>query len=222
VKSKYFNNTFLMIRLSIILLLLLTFTSRGQEPSAVKEKTFGIGLVPQYAITNGTRIDLDFRLPSPRHWLVVAPQFYIVNKNSTLWNFNEMSGVGIDVQHRIYLGEMDEARGVYFAWGPVFQLYSVKDQGLAAYNFQEGDVNYIGLKNDVIHTRITKFGGNLLFGYQPPLKGAFFLDFYLGTGIRFSYDNRKSGLHGYYNDWWGDLGYSGTLMTGAFRFGVYF
>ena len=211
-----------MNRLTVFLLLLLTFPSWGQDPSVIKEKTFGLGLVPQYSIINGTRIDLDFRLRNPRQWLVVAPQFYIVNKHSTLWNFDEMAGVGIDLQHRIFLGEQDGPKGVYFAWGPVFQLYSVKDQGLAAYNFQEGDVTYIGLRDEPIHTRIYKMGGNLLFGYQPPLNGAFYLDFYLGTGIRFSFDNRQSGLHGYYNEWWGDLGYSGTLLTGGFRFGVYF
>jgi hypothetical protein len=211
-----------MNRLKLILLLCIPLSLWGQEQTEVKEKTFGVGLVPQYAITSGTRIDLDFRLPAPRQWLVVAPQFYISDNNSNMWNFNEMAGFGIDLQHRIYLGKTDIPRGAYFAWGPVFHWVSVKDQGLAAYNFKEGDVTYIGLNEEMIHTNIYKMGGNLIFGYQPLLDGVFYLDFYLGTGIRFSFDNRKSGLHSYYNDWWGDLGYSGTLLVGGVRFGVFF
>jgi hypothetical protein len=211
-----------MIRLILFFLILIPSCIYGQETAVAKEKTFGIGIVPQYAISNGTRIDLDFRLPFKKQWLVVAPQFYIVSKNSNLWDFNEMAGVGIDLQHRIYLGEKNEPKGFYFAYGPVLQYFSVKDRGLAAYNFKEGDVTYIGLNEEMIHTNIYKMGGNLIVGYQPVLNNSLYLDFYLGTGVRFSFDNRKSGLHSYYNEWWGDLGYSGTLMVGGFRFGIFF
>ena len=44
-----------MIRFFSIIFLLLPFLLAGQTEVAVpKEKKFGIGLVPQYAITNGT------------------------------------------------------------------------------------------------------------------------------------------------------------------------
>ena len=211
-----------MIRLLFVSLFLLPFSVWCQEIPEIKKNNFGIGLVPQYGIIHGTRIDLDFRLRSPRQWLIAAPQLYLVTKNSSLWNFNEMSGAGIDVQHRIYLGKNDIPKGAYFAYGPVFQYFSVKDEGLAAYDFREGDVNYIGLNETTLQTKIYKLGGNLIFGYQTLLDEVVYFDFYLGTGMRFSFDNRKSGLHSYYNEWWGDLGYSGTLMVGGFRFGVYF
>lgn len=211
-----------MTRYILSLLLLVSVMASGQKADLVKEKHFGIGMVPQYSIINGTRIDFDYRLPSKNQWLVVAPQLYIAGRNSSLWDFNEMAGAGIEIQHRLFLGEKSEPKGAYFAYGPVFQFYSVKDDGLASYTFQENQVTYIGLEENTISTLIYKFGGNLIFGYQALISKTLYLDFYLGTGARFSFDNRKSGLHSYYNDWWGDMGYSGTLMVGGMRIGIYF
>jgi hypothetical protein len=63
---------------------------------------------------------------------------------------------------------------------------------------------------------------NLIFGLYFLIMDNFYLDSDIGNGIRFSFDNQTTGLHDYYNDWWGDMGYSGTLMVGGFRFGVLF
>jgi hypothetical protein len=193
----------------------------GQE-IAFKEKTFGIGMVPQYAFSNGTRIDFDVRLSEKGHWLIVAPQLYISSGASGLWDYDRLFGTGLDLQHRIFLRQKPDPLGAYLAYGLVFQHFSVRDQGLEAYGFKEGDDNYIGLNEKMIRTNIFKFGGNLIFGYQTVLSESLYLDFYLGSGIRFSYDNRKTGLHSYYNKSWVDLGYSGTLMVGGFRLGLLF
>jgi hypothetical protein len=210
-----------MIRLIILFFFFLALGLSGQE-MAMKEKTFGISMVPQYAFSNGTRIDFDVRLSEKGHWLVVGPQLYISNGTSGIWNYDRLTGTGIDLQHRIFLRHKPEPTGTYLAYGPVIQFFSVRDQGLEAYGFKEGDDNYIGLNEKMIRTNIFKLGGNLIFGYQTVLSETLYLDFFLGTGIRFSYDNRKSGLHSYYNKSWVDLGYSGTLMVGGFRFGLMF
>jgi len=106
-----------MNRFFTIILLLFPFLLAGQTEVAVpKEKKFGIGLVPQYAITSGTRIDFDIRLPGKNQWLVVAPQLYLVTENSNLWNFEEMTGVGIDLQHRIFIGQGKDPRWAYLAY----------------------------------------------------------------------------------------------------------
>lgn len=209
-----------MYRIITLFLLSLPLFLSGQTEPAAREKTFGIGLVPQYAITNGTRIDFDIKLPGRNQWLVVAPQLYVVTENSNMWDFNEMSGFGLELQHRFFLNDDQKAGGPYLAYGPVFQYFSVKDEGLASYGFQEDNVEYIGLNQQMIQTRILKMGGNLIFGYQLVASRSFYFDFYLGTGIRLSFDNKKSGLHNYYNEWWGDMGYSGTLLVGGFRLGL--
>lgn len=109
----------------------------------------------------------------------------------------------------------------YFSYGPVFNYFSVKDDGLTAQNYEDEGGNYIQLTESEMTTNIYKIGGNVIFGLQCLIDN-FYIDFYAGTGMRFSYDNKTSGLHSYYNDWWGDMGYSGTLMVGGFRFGVMF
>lgn len=186
------------------------------------QATFGIGVVPQYAISNGMRMDLDFRINDKNHWLVIAPQFYLRNDPSFTWDYNSMSGVGVELQHKVFLKRKFRMVNPYFAYGPVFNYFSVKDDGLTARAFAEDGGNYIGLTEDEMTTRIYKFGGNIIFGLHYFMMDNLYLDAYVGTGIRFSYDNQTSGLHGYYNDWWLDMGYSGTLMVGGIRFGVMF
>ena len=206
----------------IIILLILPCFVFGQENNTIQKPSFKLGIVPQYAISNGTRIDLDFQLNNPKHWLVFAPQLYISNRDNLGWNYNSMFGAGIEVQHKIFLNEKKSNRGVYVAYGPVFNYFNVKDDGFVASNFIDNGGNYIDLQEDEIATGIFKFGANLIFGIEFTISERFYFDPYIGTGIRLSVDNRTTGLHGYYNDWWGDLGYSGTLMVGGARFGVNF
>ena len=73
-----------------------------------------------------------------------------------------------------------------------------------------------------ITTHIYKFGGNFIIGAQIVIGQVMYIDPYIGLGIRFSFDDQSKGLHGYYNEWWGDMGYSGTLMVGGVRFGLIF
>ncbi len=194
----------------------------AQETPGIPEKKTGIGVVPQYAIMNGFRTDIDIRLNKPGQWLVFGPQFYINTGNSDLWSYEELSGFGIDLSHRIYMKSKTQPKGPYLAYGPVLQYFSIRDNGLVSYVFEESGSEYIGLHDDLIHTNIFKFGGNLMIGLQALISDVFYIDTYLGTGIRFSYDDRVKGLHGYYNDGWLDLGYSGTLIVGGVRFGVVF
>lgn len=207
----------------LILFLLFPLVSFSQETPETAElpARYGVGIVPQYAIVNGIRVDFDFRLNGRGQWLVLAPQAYISSSNNS-WDYYNMTGTGIEIQHKLFLNEFKNRGGTYFAYGPVFNYFSVNDDGLVARNFIENGGNYIGLVDDEINTKIFKIGGNVIFGLQLVLNRNFYLDTYVGTGIRFSFDNKTTGLHEYYNDWWGDMGYSGTLIVGGFRFGVLF
>ena len=208
--------------LFILLFLPWILLSQPISEKAMEQKSFGLGIVPQYAISNGFRVDLDFKLNDKNHWLVVAPQLYISSRTNLDWDYNSMVGTGVELQHKIYLKKEQAQRNVYFAYGPVFNYFSVKDDGLTAREFVENGGNYIGLVEDEMTTAIYKIGGNLIFGIQFIILENFYLDSYIGTGMRFSFDNQTTGLHNYYNEWWGDMGYSGTLMVGGFRFGVLF
>ncbi len=206
---------------SLILFFPLFLSAQNQDGNEPENKTFGLGLVPQYAITNGLRVDLDFKLNDKNHWLVAAPQFYF-RQNPDLWDYNSMFGLGIELQHKIYLKREFKMVNPYIAYGPVVNYFSVREDGYEAYEFNENGGNYIGLSDGEMTTKIFKMGGNLIFGIHFLMLDRLFLDFYAGAGMRFSIDDKTSGLHEHYNDWWGDMGYSGTLMTGGVRLGVMF
>jgi hypothetical protein len=215
-----------IINLKIVSILFFCFplllAAQNLPDEAPEPATFGIGVVPQYAISNGMRIDLDFRLNDKNQWLVVAPIVFISNESNLDWDYNSMVGAGIEIQHKVFLNRQFKSVNPYFSYGPVFNYFSVKDDGLTAREFAENGGNYIGLAEDEITTRIFKMGGNLIFGLHYFVMDNLYVDAFVGTGIRFSFDDQTTGLHGYYNEWWGDMGYSGTLMVGGFRFGVMF
>ncbi len=212
-----------MRHLASILFLLPILVSAQHNSEEISEQiSFGLGVVPQYAILNGMRIDLDFRLNNNNHWLVVSPLVFISNKPNLNWNYNSMVGTGIEIQHKLFLTHNLKTVNPYISYGPVFNYFSVKDDGLTAQEFTENGADYIRLTEDEITTKIFKTGGNLIFGLHVFVMDNLYFDTYVGTGIRFAFDNKTTGFHGYHNEWWGDMGYSGTLMVGGFRFGVMF
>jgi len=215
------KNTLTKTLSAFLLFFPLFITAQNTTEEKPERKNFAIGLVPFYAISNGMRVDLDIRLNDKNQWLVLAPQVYVSNNSNFNWDYNSMSGVGIELQHKIFIDRNIKKVNPYFSYGPVFNYFSVKDDGLTAQNYEDEGGNYIQLTESEMTTNIYKIGGNVIFGLQCLIDN-FYIDFYAGTGMRFSYDNKTSGLHSYYNDWWGDMGYSGTLMVGGFRFGVMF
>ena len=218
------NFNILKMRYLITVLFLLPILASAQHncEDFNEQKSFGLGVVPQYAISNGMRIDLDFRLNNKNQWLVVSPLVFLNNKPKFNWDYNSMVGTGIEVQHKLFLTGHLKMGNPYISYGPVFNYFSVKDDGLTARKFTENGGNYIGLTEDEITTKIFKIGGNLIFGLHLFVMDNLYFDTFVGTGIRFAFDNKTTGFHGYYNEWWGDMGYSGTLMVGGFRFGVMF
>jgi len=208
----------------LLLLLMVPFSVLGQtEKNPLAESNFSFGIVPQYTFTKGLRADLDFRLNNKNNWLVVAPQLYVSNEDTYSSDYNSMWGAGIELQHKIFMKKDLDKRGIYFAYGPTFHLFSVKDEGLTAQAYEEDGGNYIGLEEGgEMTTHIYKFGGNFIIGAQIVIGKVMYIDPYIGIGMRFSFDDQSSGLHGYYNEWWSDMGYSGTLMVGGVRFGLIF
>lgn len=205
-------------------LLILPTLLFAQDEPAEKSKSFNIGIVPQYAFINGTRLDFDFRLNNKGHWLVVAPQFYINNDGSLNWNwdYNRMSGTGIDLQHRFYFKNHSSPLGPYIAYGPVFQYFSIKEDALAPHHYTENGSAYFELKEQEITTNMFKFGGNLNMGIQMIALDQIYVDCYVGTGFRLSYNNRDKGLSKRFDSWWSSMGYSGSILNLGVRLGLTF
>ena len=207
--------------LSGLLVFILSFSLSAQEFKPL-EKNRAIGLVPQYAFLNGLRMDLDFRLrkDSPQ-WLVVAPQVYMSSEDPALWDFDQVWGLGMELQHRYFLkpGVM-LPKGVYLGYGPVFQYFSIDDTRLHSEEVIENGIPYTVVRYGDVTTNLYKVGMTATAGVQILAYETVYFDLYAGAGIRFSFDDQSSGLHRIYNDWWGDYGYSGTLMTLGLRIGL--
>ncbi len=204
-------------------LLLAPILNCAQKDTSEELKTFSVGIVPQYSIMGGMRADLDFRLNEKNHWLVVSPLFFYDDGNLGFSDYEKMVGTGIELQHKIFLHKNDpQPKGAYIAYGPVFNYFSVEDEGFISHIFEEEGKEYIRLENSSVNTNVFKFGGNFIIGLQTIINDFFYLDAYIGTGIRLSFDNKTSGIHDYYNDGWLDLGYSGTMLVGGVRLGIAF
>lgn len=211
------------MRKIFIILLILPFSLYSQTTDNRSEtKSFSLGIVPQYTAINGMRFDLDFRLKNkPNHYLVLAPQVYVSTRGNWDWDYKNMAGAGLELQHKIFLNDVAVKDAIYLAYGPVFNFFSVTDEGLTVKEFIDNGGNYIGLVEQDMTTNIFKLGGNFLIGVKFTLGGSLYIDPYIGMGIRFSFDDKTTGFHGYYNEWWGDMGYSGTLLVGGIRLGVF-
>ncbi|PIF06430.1 MAG: hypothetical protein CSA36_01715 [Draconibacterium sp.] len=206
----------------LLFLLIIPGLAYSQISEPENEKNFSLGIVPQYAIVSGFRVDLDFKLNDKNHWILVAPQLYINNNSTVLHNYNNMFGAGLELQHKIYLKKNLEKVNFYLAYGPTFNYFSVAEDQLLAENFTESGSNYIKLVEGETTTNIYKLGGNLIMGIRFIIGNNLYMETYIGSGIRLSFDNKTDGLHKHYDDWWGDMGYSGTLMVGGYKFGITF
>ncbi len=183
-----------------------------------------IGLVPQYTIVGGFRMDYERRIsPKSNQWIIASPQVYMVTNGRLGHDFVDLNGFGIDMKHRIFLAESTlEPKGFYFEYGPMFQQYKIKDERTYTEKYFEDGIEYYTIKTGVLTTKLMKLGGNFHLGYQWLLGQKAFLDLFAGPGIRISFDDRNEGFSPWYNDMWIDYGYSGTLLDGGLRVGFYF
>jgi len=183
-----------------------------------------VGFVPQYTITGGLRFDIDLSLSkASNQWLILSPQVYVVTGTRFSHDFKEMWGVGLDVKHRIFLRPFSmKPRGYYVQYGGMFQYFSMTDNRQYVEPYTEDGVQYYSVVQGEINTKVYKFGGNFHLGYQWLIGDKVYFDIYTGAGIRISHNNHNDGFDNWYNNAWADYGYSGTLLDGGFRVGVYF
>jgi hypothetical protein len=180
-------------------------------------------MVPQYAFVNGFRPDFDFRLGKAKNqWLIVSPQIYLSSERNGLFKYNNMWGTGLEIQHRHYLkAGNNQPEGAYLGYGPVFQHFSIDEERLYSEKVIENGIEYTFIKYGPVTTNINKFGFTLTSGYQALISNVVYFDFYIGAGIRLSFDDSgTSGFSRIYNGWYGGYGYSGTMITAGVRVGM--
>jgi len=215
----------MMKKFAVILFFLTSLASLGfaQEKATFGIRT-GIGFVPQYAISGGMRLDIDFSLSkTSNQWLLVSPQVFWVTGGRYGHDFESLYGAGIDVKHKIYLKpESMKPQGVYVQYGTMFQYFSITDYQEYTETYIENGIEYYTVTEGEVTIGLYKFGGNFHLGYQWLIGDKVYFDTYAGAGIRISHNSLNEGFDTLYNDFWVDYGYSGTLLDAGFRVGVYF
>jgi hypothetical protein len=209
--------------LFIVFVTLVTYSGFGQNKDSIMPR-MGIGFVPQYTISGGMRFDIDRRISkTSNQWLIISPQVFMVSGNRFGHDFKELSGFGLDLKHKIYLKPNTmKPVGFYAQYGVMFQYFSITENRQYTELVSENGVEYYEVTEGDLNTKLYKFGGNFHIGYQWLVNDKVYFDLYSGAGIRISHNNQKDGFDTWYNNYWVDYGYSGTLLDAGFRVGFYF
>ena len=184
----------------------------------------GVGFVPQYTISGGLRFDIDRSISkTSNQWLIISPQVFMLTGMRYDHDFEQLSGVGMDLKHKIYLKPNSmKPLGFYAQYGIMFQYFSITENRQYTESYIENGNEYYEVVEGELDTKLYKYGGNFHLGYQWLVGDKVYFDIYTGAGIRISHNNHTEGLDTRYNNYWVDYGYSGTLLDAGFRVGVYF
>jgi len=183
----------------------------------------GVGFVPQYTISGGLRFDIDRSISkTSNQWLIISPQVFMLTGTRYNHDFEELWGVGMDVKHKIFLKPANmKPSGYYVQYGVMFQYFSITEKREHTESYTEDGAEYYTVFKGEVNSRVNKFGGNFNLGYQWLIGDKVYFDIYAGAGIRISHNSNFDGFDTWYNNSWADYGYSGTLLDGGFRVGVY-
>lgn len=206
----------------ILILILLVFTFVNQsfaQKDTLKLKGSIYSFVPQYLINHGIRLDYERQI-TPRSLIQFCPQFYLGEKksrnSSDLYyeessnddDFNNITGFGINIYHKIFANQNFLKNGIYFSYGISYSYFDI--------DYYE---DYLG---ETINASayINKYGADLLLGYQFFFRNKLSLDIYTGVGTRFSNmstngENKERFSSNYFG-----YNYNGNLLHGGVRIGL--
>lgn len=217
----------------ILTIAILSLTAGAQDSIS----TLSCSWVPQYLAEHGMRVDLDLRLKKAASWIVIAPQVYLDHryagphvddfgfflKKNDEYYYEEMYGFGLEVHHRIYMQNRAIPEGLYFSYSLYYMHFNIKylEYGWETTDYDEDlDVLTYGLHN--FDAAIDKFGPNIMFGYQMNLTDNFFIDLYMGAGLRYSIIDISEYSLRNFDDHMTSFGYTGPLPVFALRLGMLF
>lgn len=215
-----------MKKILLILSILCFFTIEiySQEKATFpeqKQSMNAIGFTPQYALINGLKFEYDRRISQKsNHWIIISPHVYIAQNSSISYSFKSLFGFGLDVKHKVFLQKSSNLpKGLYFQYGPAVQRFTIDDDEIISEKYIQNGIEYYKPIRKSVRNNLTKISGNINVGYQFLMQNRFYIDFYLGSGIRVSFDDKNNGYTPLYNDSWLGYGYSGILLDGGMRLG---
>ncbi len=206
----------------ILILILLVFTFANQsfaQKDTLKLKGSIYSFVPQYLINHGIRLDYERQI-TPRSFIQFCPQFYLGEKksrnssdpyyeeSSNEDDFNNITGIGINIYHKIFANQNFLKNGIYFSYGISYSYFDI--------DYYE---DYLG---ETINASayINKYGADLLIGYQFFFKNKLSLDIYTGVGTRFSNMSTNGENKERFSSTYFGYNYNGNLLHGGVRIGL--
>jgi hypothetical protein len=216
-----------------LLLVVGTLPVLSQE-LVVKEQTptLALGFQPQSFSYKAAEIDLDMRL-SPRNWLTIAPKLQFGNPTTNTYFYEATdaikSGFGLGLTYRYFpltskTKKLNDGSGPFVSLGGDFLStdYYYLGNRKVPYTDPLGGIGGYTIEDDYPYNQnVTRIGLSCNIGYNWRIFDIMYLEGYLGVGVRSSgyvYDSEKGFNLGEY-EW--DTGYSGYLVSGGFRFGVF-
>jgi len=218
------------IKYSLFLAILIFFNIFAFSQEQKNEKVI-LFFVPQYLITNGIRLDIDIRKPDSNKWWIISPYYYSDGSSSSSLNpsdqyeynphsYEKMLGYGLGISRKIFITK-NSYKGLYASLGINYKYFAIKgdnfnyveitgDDGLVYYEMQ--DINYT--------VNINSYNGYAIIGQQFNPFSKFYIDLFLGFGIKYSTHSSPENVVIKYNRGNIDYGYSGTQLIGGVRLGV--
>jgi hypothetical protein len=216
------------ITLAVALFIIIASLPRLQAQQVVADShsTF-IMLVPQNLIQNGIAVEIDKRLKNPREWLVIAPTLYYRGQpgtyafsNSSYGDYEELNlkGGRLEVFYRYYLTQGIK-RNLYFSAGGGYRYVAREIKSETWVSYQQDGLTYYRTENLPWEQEVHSFSVKGFMGARFISDHNFSLDFYVGTGMKYSMeqkpDNAPRNLDRVFS-----YGGSGFIFVGGVRMGV--
>lgn len=199
----------------------------------------GIALVPQYAITNTMRLDVDITLKN-KNVITLSPMFSYARHSSLLFSYDDdyyyydddyyydsnepenisLTGGGLKATFRHFFGSFDQNRGPYIGGGLHYRYSYVEYEIDDWVDFIDENGDYITYSTVTKNDNFNQFGADFIIGYQFSLAEHLYGDIYGGWGIRLSdFDEKQSDSN--WDDSIYDVAYAGYLPLIGLRIGIF-
>jgi hypothetical protein len=179
----------------------------------IHNPTLAFSLHPLYTLQNGFRVDFEIHIIK-NQWLIIGPQYFIAENKSMNTFFlagvdrtMDMEGYGVDIYHKIILKTEESIIGPYAAYGIRYNSFNFK-----------ADAENGNTKMDVTNTR---YGFNVLFGYQNVINDKLLIDVYTGCGLQVSNLSGDDGTFADKSNFFMNYNYSGPRFLLGFRIGLF-
>jgi hypothetical protein len=216
----------------IITLLFITVCSLFSHAQDSKSENVILFFNPQYLFTNGVRIDVDFRKSDSNKWWIISPYYYSDGSDRSFLNrgsgsyynsteYESMQGYGLGVSRKIFFKAKSTAKGLYVLVGLTYRHFNIEANNYTYVEITGDDgLKYYDLRNTDYTININSYNGSLVLGHQFNPAPRFYIDLYMGFGLRYSAHSSPENATVEYDRGNIDYGYNGTQFIGGGRLGI--